>query len=827
MMTATPAHTACDSMKLKPQPAFGTGHAARIALAGLCLLALAGRAQSISYVVDQFNPAGADGFSYSAGQIGDVWFNWFGSGFQSLAWDATSDASNNPNSGSLKINANFTAAGNQFEVYDGLAGINPALNGLLYTNFQCDVRFAGGSATVTNGSDVTFGHLQFGVITAGDGQDYFGGIDVPASNTNWVHVSLPISAITDTNLIEIGDVLIHIYAPYYGSGATLSGASTLWVDNIQFTGPPLATSGQCTVDWSAVFQRIDGFGASSAWLGTWNAAEADVFFSTNNGILYTNYTGGITTNNGIGLSLLRNHIAYASSTSATALPTTVETNIMIMAQARGARVWSTPWTPATGFKSNKNANGGSYLGSGNNATNLAYASQLANYVASMKNNFGINLYAISIQNEPDANVTTYEACYWNSQQIHDFATNLYNALVAANVAATKIMLPESQNWQDYSNLAVKAMSDSASNCVGIIADHNYDGNYGPASLVKNSYGKALWETEVAILSGSDSSITNGVYYAGRIHDFLTIAHVNAWHYWWLIAGGTDSNEGLMDLNATPTKRMFALGQFSRFVRPNFYRLGVTNSGPLLVSAYKDSLSPNFAVVAINSSAVTVTQAFNLTNLTAVSSVIPWLTTSNLSLAAQPPVSVTNLNFTYALPALSIATFVGQATTNPPPVFAAVANQTINPDSTLVLTDSATDGALPPPTLTYTLLAAPTNAAVNAASGVITWRPLLSQANTTNSISVQVSDNGTPALTATNSFSVTVNPVTPPTVAAQLSAGVVSLTVNGVPGPNYSLLVSSNLTTWQVLFTTNSPLLPLSLAQSNAAPAMFYRIQIGP
>jgi hypothetical protein len=61
----------------------------------------------------------------------------------------------------------------------------------------------------------------------------------------------------------------------------------------------------------------------------------------------------------------------------------------------------------------------------------------------------------------------------------------------------------------------------------------------------------------------------------------------------------------------------------------------------------------------------------------------------------------------------------------------------------------------------------------------------------------------------------------------LSAGVVSLTVNGVAGPDYSLLASSNLTTWQVLFTTNSPLLPLSLAQTNAAPAMFYRIQIGP
>ena len=71
-------------------------------------------------------------------------------------------------------------------------------------------------------------------------------------------------------------------------------------------------------------------------------------------------------------------------------PTTVETSIMQMAQARGARVWSAPWTPAAGFKSVNDIydsdmataggiNGGSFLGG--DATNQAYASQLANYVA--------------------------------------------------------------------------------------------------------------------------------------------------------------------------------------------------------------------------------------------------------------------------------------------------------------------------------------------------------------------------------------------------------------------------------------------------------------
>ncbi|HKW29855.1 MAG TPA: hypothetical protein VJT54_10995, partial [Verrucomicrobiae bacterium] len=179
----------------------------------------------------------------------------------------------------------------------------------------------------------------------------------------------------------------------------------------------------CTVDWNNVHQRIDGFGASSAWRSTWSTAQADMFFSTNNGI---------------GLSLLRNHIAFASSASASATPTTVETGIMTMAQARGALIWSAPWTPAAGFKSTNDIydslkatangiNGGSFLGG--DATNQAYASQLANYVLNIKNTYGINLYAISIQNEPDASVNGYEACQWSQANIHDFVTNLYNALV--------------------------------------------------------------------------------------------------------------------------------------------------------------------------------------------------------------------------------------------------------------------------------------------------------------------------------------------------------------------------------------------------------------
>ncbi|MGA9778623.1 MAG: carbohydrate binding domain-containing protein [Verrucomicrobiia bacterium] len=626
-------------------------------------------------------------------------------------------------------------------------------------------------------------------------------------------------------------------ASYYIDDVNLSAGTVV-------TNPPI--SGVSAVDWNNVHQRIDGFGASSAWNGgPWSTAEADLLFSTNNNISYQSGTY-----NGVGLSLLRNHITYANTTSASDTPSTVETSIMQMAQARGARVWSTPWTPAAGFKSVNDIydtgvataggiDGGSYLGSGNNITNVNYASQLANYVASMKNTNGVNLYAISVQNEPDADVTTYEACQWTGAQIHDFVTNLYSALAAQGLSSTKIIIPESEDWSGDTALFTPTLADpNAAADVAIIANHDYvaDNSVGdqtvPAAL--NTSGKALWETEVALLSGSDSSIANGVYYAQRIYLYMTQAQANAYHYWWLVASGS-GNEGLLDTSAAPTKRLFTFGQYSRFVRPNFYRIDATSSqSSALISAYKDSNSPAFAIVVVNMNATTdVIQTINLTNFTAAT-VTPWITSATLSLAPQTPVNVTNASFTYDIPAMSVVTFAGQGVvgqSNPSPTLAPVASQTINVGQTLLVTNAATDPNVPPNTLTFSLLSNPAGAtltSLNATYALFTWRAPVSQANTTNVVTVEVTDNGT-SLSATNSFNVVVNAVTNPVIGSvNLSPGQVSLTVNGPQGPDYTLWTSTNLTDWQTLFTTNSPPIPFTVVDTNSTdPARFYKFQIGP
>jgi hypothetical protein len=85
-----------------------------------------------------------------------------------------------------------------------------------------------------------------------------------------------------------------------------------------------------------------------------------------------------------------------------------------------------------------------------------------------------------------------------------------------------------------------------------------------------------------------------------------------------------------------------------------------------------------------------------------------------------------------------------------------ANQTLNELSALVVTNTATDTDLPANTLTFALVNGPSGVEVDSITGVLTWTPAEAQGPSTNTITVKVTDDGTPGLSATNSFSVVVN-----------------------------------------------------------------------
>ena len=102
--------------------------------------------------------------------------------------------------------------------------------------------------------------------------------------------------------------------------------------------------------------------------------------------------------------------------------------------------------------------------------------------------------------------------------------------------------------------------------------------------------------------------------------------------------------------------------------------------------------------------------------------------------------------------------------NTPPTLAPIANQTVNVGQTVAFTASATDTDQPPQTLTFALLAGATNATLNTNSGAFSFRPLVTQANSTNNFTCKFPTTARPALSATQSFSVVVNPLSAPGIS---------------------------------------------------------------
>ena len=169
-------------------------------------------------------------------------------------------------------------------------------------------------------------------------------------------------------------------------------------------------------------------------------------------------------------------------------------------------------------------------------------------------------------------------------------------------------------------------------------------------------------------------------------------------------------------------------------------------------------------------------------------------------------------------------------TNQPPVLAAIPNQSVLAGRTLLVTNLASDPNIPALPLTYSLLSPPAGASINANSGLFTWRPTIAQSPSTQTVDVVVSDNEVPPLTASQSFSVTVTqPASPTFSATSITNGQLGFWINGDTGPDYTILASTNLTSWTSIVTISSPSLPYYWVDTNSVtyPFRYYRTVLGP
>jgi len=146
-------------------------------------------------------------------------------------------------------------------------------------------------------------------------------------------------------------------------------------------------------------------------------------------------------------------------------------------------------------------------------------------------------------------------------------------------------------------------------------------------------------------------------------DCFTKAEANAFNYWWLVSD-TQDNAALIAMNTnwtacTATKSLYALGNYSRFVRPGWHRIGAIGkpASDLEVTAYKETATGQFAVVAINESDTAQDVDFKLAGF-APSMITPYRTSSEENLARLHDIGASPGGFRAILAARSVTTFTG-------------------------------------------------------------------------------------------------------------------------------------------------------------------------
>jgi hypothetical protein len=168
-----------------------------------------------------------------------------------------------------------------------------------------------------------------------------------------------------------------------------------------------------------------------------------------------------------------------------------------------------------------------------------------------------------------------------------------------------------------------------------------------------------------------------------------------------------------------------------------------------------------------------------------------------------------------------------STVNTAPVLAVINDQVVTLGQTLSFQASATDGDQPSQTLIFDLADEPPGAVINPTSGLFNWTPTAAPA--TNTMRVIVTDNGTPNLSATQTFTVIV--ALPPVAGGfAVQGNQFSFSWPTVPGQHFQVEYKDDLSdaNWTpsggVLTGTGAP---LTFTSERELSHQFYRLRVLP
>jgi glucuronoarabinoxylan endo-1,4-beta-xylanase len=279
-----------------------------------------------------------------------------------------------------------------------------------------------------------------------------------------------------------------------------------------------------------------------------------------------------------------------------------------------------------------------------------YAAYLDEFVVHMREN-GVELYAISMQNEPDY---AHEWTWWTPTEIVRFLRDFAGGI------STRVIAPESFQYR-------KEMSDPILNDPQALANTDIIGAhlYGTAIddfdyplFEEKGAGKELWMTEVYTPNSTPDSADDwpqALQVAEHIHHAMTEAEFQAYVWWYL-----RRSYGPMKEDGSISKRGYSMAHYAKFVRPGDVRVEATAnpSEGVLTSAYLRE-DGSIAVIAINSSLTAVDQQFDLPGVT-IEAVTAWTSDAARNMAEIADPAHSSDGFAGSLPAQSVTTFVVQA-----------------------------------------------------------------------------------------------------------------------------------------------------------------------
>jgi O-glycosyl hydrolase len=193
-----------------------------------------------------------------------------------------------------------------------------------------------------------------------------------------------------------------------------------------------------------------------------------------------------------------------------------------------------------------------------------------------------------------------------------------------------------------------------------------------AKITEKNIG--YWMSEYCILgdnageingNGRDLGINPALYVARVIHNDLVNANASSWQ-WWTAVSAYNYKDGLIyiDKNKSdgeyyPSKILWALGNFSRFIRPGDIRIAASipsiadTADSFLISAFRDKTAKKIVIVAVNSGIQPRDIKIDLKN-SQVNQLRTYITSESGDLK---PGKSFYIKDTFSVPARSVVTFI--------------------------------------------------------------------------------------------------------------------------------------------------------------------------